>query len=107
MIGGKVADPSALAAYVRGSVAMDAWLAVAAQVGIVLYLPALAVAEVRAVHPDAEPDLIRFREHPSVIHAELTRTEAPKVAQLLAESGAWDGTAGHVVLVARQRAGRC
>lgn len=82
---------------------MDAWLAVAAQVGIVFYLPALAVAEVRAVHPDAEPDLIRFRAHPSVIHAELTRTEAPKVAQLLVESGAWDGTAGHVVLVARQR----
>jgi hypothetical protein len=39
VIGGKVVDSSALAAYARGSVAMDAWLAVAAQVGIVLYLP--------------------------------------------------------------------
>ena len=47
MIGGKVVDPSALAAYVRGSIAMDAWMAVAAQMGMVLYLPALAVAEVR------------------------------------------------------------
>lgn len=45
MIGGKVVDSSALAAYVRGSVAMDSWLAVAKELGIVLYVPALAVIE--------------------------------------------------------------
>lgn len=61
MIGGKVLDPSALAEYVQGSIATDAWLATARATG------------------------------------------APKVAKPLAESGAWDGTAGHVVLVARQR----
>ncbi len=49
MIGGKVVDPSALVAYVRGSVAMDSWLAVAKELGIVLYVPALAVIEVRTV----------------------------------------------------------
>lgn len=103
MIGGKVIDSSALAAYARGSVAMDAWLAVAAQVGLVLYLPALAMVEVRAVHPEAEPYLGQLLEHPSVIHAELTRTECRQVAQLLAESKTWDGTAGHVILAARQR----
>ena len=37
MIGGKVVDPSALVAYVRGSVAVDSWLAVAKELGIVLF----------------------------------------------------------------------
>ncbi|MDQ2884337.1 MAG: hypothetical protein M3Y48_25165 [Actinomycetota bacterium] len=57
MIGGKVVDPSALVAYVRGSVAMDSWLAVAKELGIVLYVPALAVIEVRticAVYPNTD-----------------------------------------------------
>lgn len=103
MIGGKVVDSSALAAYARGSVAMDAWLAVAAEVGIVLYLPALVLAEVGAVHADAKPYLTRLLDHPSVIHAELTRAEGQNVARLLADSKTWDGTAGHVILVARQR----
>jgi len=103
VIGGKVVDPSALAAYVRGSIAMDAWIAVAAQTGMVLYLPALPVAEVRAVYPDAESDLTDFLAYPSVVYAELSRVEATKVAGFLAESRAWDGTAGHVILVARQR----
>ena len=49
MIGGKVVDPSALVAYVRGSLAMDSWLAVAKELGIVLYVPALAVIEVRTI----------------------------------------------------------
>ena len=35
--------------------------------------------------------------------AELTRAESREVAWLLAESKAWDGTAGHVILAARQR----
>ncbi len=107
MIGGKVVDPSALAAHIGGSFAMATWLAVANKLGIALYLPALAMAEVRAVYPDADTLLSRLFTHPSVIHAELTRAEAREVARLLAESKAWDGTAGHVILVARQRAGRC
>lgn len=103
MIGGKVVDPSALAAYVRGSVAMDAWTATAAQMGMVLYLPTLAAVELRAVHPELEHELARFLAYPSVFQAGLSQQDAPKVAQLLAESRAWDATAGHVVLVARER----
>ena len=45
----------------------------------------------------------RLSAHPSVIHAELSRAQAREIARLLAESGAWDGTAGHVILVARSR----
>jgi hypothetical protein len=66
-------------------------------------VPALAMVEVRAVYPDAEAVLSRLLAHPSVIHADLTRAQTPEVARLLAESKAWDGTAGHVILVARQR----
>lgn len=101
MIGGKVLDPSALAAYVRGSFAMDAWLVAATRTGIALYLPNLALAEVRAVYPDA--DLAELVDHPWAIRGELGREDARKVARLLAESGTWDATAGHVILVARQR----
>ncbi|MBV9314696.1 MAG: hypothetical protein JO100_13430 [Pseudonocardia sp.] len=103
MIGGKVVDPSALAAHVEGSFAMATWLAVANEVGIVLYVPALAMGEVRAVYPDADAVLSRLLTHPSVIHAELTRAQAREVARLLAESQAWDGTAGHMILIARER----
>lgn len=103
MIGGKVVDPSALAAYVQGNMAIDAWLAVAKELGIVLYVPALAVAEAHAVFPAAESLLTRLLDHPSVIHAHLSREDAPVVARVLAESRAWDGTAGHVILTARQR----
>ncbi|HJT03994.1 MAG TPA: PIN domain-containing protein [Pseudonocardiaceae bacterium] len=106
MIGGKVIDSSALAAYVRGSVAMDSWLAVAKELGIVLYVPALAVIEVRtvcAVYPHTDTLLARLLDHPSVIHSVLSSADARKVIHLLDESGAWDGIAGHVILMARQR----
>jgi hypothetical protein len=106
VIGGKVIDSSALAAYVRGSVAMDSWLAVAKELGIVLYVPALAVIEVRTVctvYPTTDTLLSRLLDHPSVIHSVLSSADARKVIQLLDESHTWDGIAGHVILVARQR----
>lgn len=106
MIGGKVVAPSALVAYVRDSVAMDSWLAVAKELGIVLYVPALAVIEVRTVcvvYPNTDTLLSRLLGHPSVIHSELSSAEALKVIGLLDESRAWDGIAGQVILVARQR----
>lgn len=53
MIGGKVVDASALAALVRGRLSAMAWFDTA----WALSLPALALAEVRAVRPDAVPGL--------------------------------------------------
>lgn len=106
MIGGKVVDPSAQVAYVRGSVAMDSWLAVAKELGIVLYIPALVVIEVRtvcAVYPNTDTLLSRLLDHPSVVHSQLSSAEALKVIRLLDESRTWDGIAGQVILVARQR----
>lgn len=104
VIGGKVADPSALAAYARGdSIALQAWLATASDQGIALAVPSLALAEVRAVHPDAAEVLSRLLDHPWVVDIYLTRGDAVQVDRLLRESQFWDGTAGHVILVARQR----
>lgn len=102
MIGGKVLDPSALAAQAQGSIAMETWLAVTVPTGLVLYLPELAAAEAQAVYPGNER-LGRLLRFPTVYRADLSRTDAPKVARLLTEAKAWDGTAGHVILVARQR----
>ena len=52
MIGGKVLDASALAALVGGRISAVAWFATADVTGIVLYLPTLALTEVRAVRPE-------------------------------------------------------
>lgn len=102
MIGGKVLDPSALAAQAQGSIAMQAWLAVTGPTGLVLYLPELVASEVQAVYPGNER-LGRLLRFPTVYRAALSPVDASKVARLLAEAKAWDGTAGHVILVARQR----
>jgi hypothetical protein len=102
VIGGKVLDPSALAAQAQGSIAMQTWLAVTVPTGLVLYLPELVAAEAQAVYPGNER-LGRLLRFPTVYRAELSRADAPKVARLLVEAKAWDGTAGHVILVARQR----
>jgi hypothetical protein len=103
VIGGKVLDPSALAAYIQGSIGMAAWLATAKLTGLVLYLPALALIEARAVFPDRASTLNRMLGEAQVVHQELDPADAPKVATLLAQARVFDATAGHVVLVARQR----
>lgn len=81
-------------------------MAVARELGIVLYVPALAVIEARAlcvVYSNTDTLLSRLLGHLSVICSELSSAEALKVILLLDESQAWDGIAGHVILVARWR----
>ena len=103
MIGGKVVDASALAALVRGRLAAVAWFATAKTTGLTLYLPALALAEVRAVRPDAGSELAEALGHPSVVLGELDAVGAREVDQLLLAADVFDGCAGHVVHVARTR----
>ncbi|MGH3755182.1 MAG: hypothetical protein ACRDRP_21315 [Pseudonocardiaceae bacterium] len=101
MIGGKVLDASALAALVRGRVSAAAWFATAR--ALPLYLPTLALAEVRAVRPDAGPQLAEVLGHPSVVLGELDAVGAGHVDQLLLEADVFDGCAGHIVHIARTR----
>ncbi len=103
MIGGKVVDASALAALVRGRLSAVAWFATAKTTGLTLYLPALALAEVRAVRPDAGSQLAEALGHPSVVLGELDAVGAREVDQLLLAADVFDGCAGHVVHVARTR----
>ena len=103
MIGGKVLDASALAELARQRPAAFAWLRTARVLGIALYLPAFALAEVRAVRPDAAPLLADLLTHPSVLVGELDAAMAEQVDRLLLEANAFDALAGHVIHIARQR----
>jgi hypothetical protein len=103
VIGGKVVDASALAALVRGRLSAVAWFATAKTTGLTLYLPTLALAEVRAVRPDAGSQLAEALGHPSVVLGDLDAVGAREVDQLLIDADVFDGCAGHVVHVARTR----
>ncbi len=103
MIGGKVLDASALAALARRRVSALVWFDIAPTLGLTLYLPSLALAEVRAVRPDAASLLADLLTHPSVIVGELDATAARQVDQLLLDADVFDSCAGHVVHVARTR----
>lgn len=106
MIGGKVLDPSAFVARIRGNLAMQAWLDTAAQKGIVPYLPDTSLTEVLAIYrydSPAEQRLGELRNHPCAVRGTLDRFDAEQVARLLDKARMWDVTAGHVILVVRQR----
>ncbi|MGH3429458.1 MAG: hypothetical protein ACRDQZ_18140 [Mycobacteriales bacterium] len=103
MIGGKVLDASALAALARRRPAALAWFDTARLVGIALYLPRLALEEVRAVRPDAAPLLADLLTHPSVVVGEIDAATAYQIDQLLLAADAFDALAAHVVYVAGQR----
>jgi hypothetical protein len=103
VIGGKVLDASALAELARRRPAAFAWLRTARVLGIPLYLPAFALAEVRAVRPDAAPLLADLLTHPSVLLGELDAATAEQVEHLLLEANVFDALAGHVIHIARRR----
>ena len=68
-----------------------------------LYLPALAVQEVRTVRPDAGGALAELLGHPSVVLAEADAVTARQIEAFLSARSVYDGLAGHVVVVARAR----
>jgi hypothetical protein len=103
VIGGKVVDASALAALIRGRISAVARFTTARYADIVLYLPTLALAEVRTVRPDAAAELAEVLGHPTVVLGELDAANARHVDQLLTNAGVFDATAGHTVHIARQR----
>lgn len=100
---GKVLDASTLAGLVRGRVSAEAWFATARALSLPLYLPTLALAEVRTVRPDAGPALAELLGHPSVVLGELDAAAADQVDRLLTDAGVFDALAGHIVHVARLR----
>ena len=103
MIGGKVVDASTLAAYAVGDLAVATWLDVARWSGIALFLPELALIEARSVLPWAQDQFAELLDHPSVVWGPMTATVADQVARRLDDARVFDGMAGHVVHVARER----
>ena len=100
---GKVLDASAFASLVRGNVGAAALFATMRTLSLPLYLPSLALGEVRAVRPDAGPELAELLGHPSLVLGELDATGAASVDRLLPDAKVFDALAGHVVFVGRQR----
>lgn len=103
MIGGKVLDAAYVAALVRNRPAAWAWLDTAWITGLVFYLPALALDEVRAVRPDSGEQVAELLGHPSVVRGEMDAVIAVRVDQLLTDADMFDALAGQVVHVCRQR----
>ena len=63
-----------LAALARHRVSALVWFDIAPTLGLALYVPSLALAEVRVVRPDAAPLLADLLTHPSVIVGEFDAT---------------------------------
>lgn len=80
-----------------------AWFDTAWALSLPLYIPTLALTEVRAVRPDASSQLAEILGHPSVVLGELDAATADQVDQLLLAADVFDGCAGHVVHIARTR----
>lgn len=103
---GKVLDSSAVAAIAGGSIAATSWLTVALDFASVLYVPDLALTEVRALRPDLAAALDDLALHPSVVTRALTDPDEPVAAaveELLERTGTYDALAGHVVHIAARR----
>ena len=103
---GKVLDASAVAAIAAGYIGATAWVTVAQDAASILYVPRLALDEVRALRPDLSPVLHDLELHPSVIVRTLTDLEEPvavEVEELLERTGTYDVLAGHVVHLAGRR----
>jgi predicted nucleic acid-binding protein len=100
---GKVLDGSSLSAMVGGQSSAAAWLTTARALSAPLYLPALAVQEVRTVRPDVGGELAELLGHPSVVLADADAVLARRIEEVLGERSVFDGLAGHVVVVARSR----
>jgi hypothetical protein len=103
---GKVLDSSAVVAIAGGNIGATSWVAVALDVASILYVPSLAMAEVRALRPDLTSVIEDLALHPSVIVRGLTDPDEPVAAEvehLLERTGVYDVLAGHVVHTATRR----
>lgn len=103
MIGGKVLDPGAIAAACAGHIGVTTWFAVASRIGIVLYLPGPAVAEVATLRPHTGPRLARLLDHPQVVRGDTDEIVTAEADRLMTAAGVWDATAAIVVQVAHHR----
>lgn len=100
---GQVLDPSGLDAILANRITATSWLITAHNASTPLYVPGLALSEVRALRPQLLGDLYELLEHPSIVRRDLDPATGAEVAGLLERTGTFDVCAGQVVVVARRR----
>lgn len=103
LVGGKVLDASAIAAWASGGLAIQSWVIVAADLGLTLYLPSLARVEVETLWPQATVLIEDLAAYPNVVVGRLAPKDATAVEQLHTHTGTFDVTAAWVVHICRQR----
>lgn len=67
LVGGKVLDASAVAAWAGGGLAIQSWVVVAADLGLTLYLPSLARVEVETLWPTTTVLIEDLAAYPNVV----------------------------------------
>lgn len=100
---GQVLDPSGLDAVLDTSQYASHWLITAREASTPIVVPALALAEVRALRPHLLGELYELLEHPSIVRRDLDPATGLAVADMLRQAGVFDVAAGHVVVLARER----
>jgi len=73
-LNGRVLDPSAVASWTEGRVAVQSWLGVAGKLGLTMIVPELAVEEIATLRPEADGVLWRLKRHPQVLLARMDAT---------------------------------
>jgi hypothetical protein len=100
---GQVLDASGLDATVIGSVEATSWLITAHAASTPLYLPALAVSEVRSLRPDLLDAIDEVLDHPSAVYRPPDSALRSGIRALLASTGTYDVGAAHAIVVSRVR----
>ena len=100
---GQVLDASGLDATVIGTIEATSWLITAHAASTPLYLPALAVSEVRSLRPDLLDAIDEVLDHPSVLFRDLGPPVRAVVSSLLASTNTYDVGAAHATVISRAR----
>jgi hypothetical protein len=104
VIGGRILDPSALAALIHGNLTVESWLGVAPALGMTIWVPELARTEVETLFPRTAGVLLQLLvEHPQVLIAAPTAADTAAAVDLLNHAGVFDAAAALTVHAARQR----
>jgi hypothetical protein len=102
-LNGRVLDPSAVASWTEGRLAVQSWLGVAGKLGLTMIVPELAVEEIAKLRPEADGVLWRLKRHPQVLLAHMDATRKAAIEAIHEHQPLADVTAAWVVTIARER----
>lgn len=100
---GHVLDASGLDAVVAGTISATSWLITAHAASTPLYVPALAVAEVRTFRPSLLGFVAEVLDHPSVLLRDPDPAIHSDLHAIVSATRTYDIGAAHAVVVGRTR----